>query len=129
MQSMSILYTTNQCLPVNSLQTNIRSNFYNVPGNPNWETALMIREYHSTLEFNPLMERTRKKNIRSSFYNVPGNQNWKTALMIREYQSTLEFNPLMDGGSIDDHQIKVCVRKRPQGTQSERTRCVNIFQF
>ena len=34
--------------------------------------------------------------------------------MIREYQSTLEFNPLMDGTSIDDHQITVCVRKRPQ---------------
>ena len=61
----------------------------------------MIREYHSTLEFNPLMERTRKKNIRSSFYNVPGNQNWKTALMIREYQSTLEFNPLMVGGEFN----------------------------
>ena len=53
---MSILYTTNQCLPVNSLQTNIRSNFYNVPGNPNWETALMIREHQSTLESNPLMD-------------------------------------------------------------------------
>ena len=58
MQSMSILYTTNQCLPVNSLQTNIRSNFYNVPGNPNCETALMIREYQTTLEFNPLMDGT-----------------------------------------------------------------------
>ena len=34
--------------------------------------------------------------------------------MIREYQSTLEFNPSMDGASIDDHQITVCVRKRPQ---------------
>lgn len=30
-----------------------------------------------------------------------------------EYQSTIDFRPLMDGLSIDDHQITVCVRKRP----------------
>lgn len=43
----------------------------------------------------------------------PGNPNWETAQMIREYQSTLEFNPLTDGQAIEDHQITVCVRKRP----------------
>ncbi|XP_058978434.1 kinesin-like protein Klp10A [Musca domestica] len=43
----------------------------------------------------------------------PGNPNWETAQMIREYQSTLEFNPLIDGAAVEDHQITVCVRKRP----------------
>ncbi|EDW45790.1 GM11264 [Drosophila sechellia] len=43
----------------------------------------------------------------------PGNPNWETAQMIREYQSTLEFVPLLDGQAVDDHQITVCVRKRP----------------
>ncbi|XP_013105122.1 kinesin-like protein Klp10A [Stomoxys calcitrans] len=43
----------------------------------------------------------------------PGNPNWETAQMIREYQSTLEFNPLIDGQAVEDHQITVCVRKRP----------------
>lgn len=30
-----------------------------------------------------------------------------------EYQSQIEFRPLIDGQAIDDHQITVCVRKRP----------------
>lgn len=30
-----------------------------------------------------------------------------------EYQSTIEFRPLVDGLPIEDHQITVCVRKRP----------------
>lgn len=30
-----------------------------------------------------------------------------------EYQSQIEFRPLTDGQAIEDHQITVCVRKRP----------------
>lgn len=30
-----------------------------------------------------------------------------------EYQSQIEFRPLHDGQAIEDHQITVCVRKRP----------------
>lgn len=31
----------------------------------------------------------------------------------REYQSTIDFRPLIDGQAFEDHQITVCVRKRP----------------
>lgn len=31
----------------------------------------------------------------------------------REYQSTIDFRPLIDGQAAGDHQITVCVRKRP----------------
>ena len=41
--------------------------------------------------------------------------------MIREYQSTIDFRPLVQGQSIDQHQITVCVRKRPLN-QKEQTR-------
>uniref|UniRef100_U5ELQ3 Kinesin-like protein n=1 Tax=Corethrella appendiculata TaxID=1370023 RepID=U5ELQ3_9DIPT len=43
----------------------------------------------------------------------PGNPNWELAAMIRSYQSQLEFKPLIDGLPYEDHQITVCVRKRP----------------
>ncbi|XP_070495628.1 kinesin-like protein Klp10A isoform X2 [Chironomus tepperi] len=43
----------------------------------------------------------------------PGNPNWELAAMIREYQSQIDFRPLIDGLTIEDHQITVCVRKRP----------------
>ena len=96
-------------------------------GNPNWETAQMIREYQSKLEFNPLMDgasiddhqitvcvrkrlqRGQSERPRCDLMNKdPGNPNCETVLMIREYQSTLEFNMLMDGASIDDDQITLC---------------------
>lgn len=43
----------------------------------------------------------------------PGNPNWEFLAMIREYRSNLEFRPLRENDSVEDHQITVCVRKRP----------------
>ncbi|XP_023931438.1 kinesin-like protein KIF2A [Lingula anatina] len=39
--------------------------------------------------------------------------NWEFLMMIREYQATLDYRPLTDSDPIEDHQICVCVRKRP----------------
>ncbi|CAH2050909.1 unnamed protein product, partial [Iphiclides podalirius] len=43
----------------------------------------------------------------------PGNPNWEFLAMIREYQSSIEFRPLVGTEPVEDHQITVCVRKRP----------------
>lgn len=43
----------------------------------------------------------------------PGNPNWEFLAMIREYQSNVEFRTLRENDVIEDHQIMVCVRKRP----------------
>lgn len=43
----------------------------------------------------------------------PGNPNWEFLAMIREYQSNVEFRTLRENDVIEDHQITVCVRKRP----------------
>ncbi|KAK6624856.1 hypothetical protein RUM44_011720 [Polyplax serrata] len=43
----------------------------------------------------------------------PGNPNWEFLAMIREYRSNLEFRPLKENDTIEEHQITVCVRKRP----------------
>ncbi|XP_047520045.1 kinesin-like protein Klp10A isoform X2 [Pieris napi] len=43
----------------------------------------------------------------------PGNPNWEFLAMIREYQSSIEFRPLLGNEPVEDHQITVCVRKRP----------------
>ncbi|XP_059619242.1 kinesin-like protein Klp10A isoform X1 [Phlebotomus argentipes] len=54
------------------------------------------------------------KEEKTALMNMdPGNPNWESAAMIREYQSTINFNPIHDGQAIEDHQITVCVRKRP----------------
>lgn len=43
----------------------------------------------------------------------PGNPNWEFLAMIREYQNSIEFRPLRESDVVEDHQITVCVRKRP----------------
>ncbi|XP_059045432.1 kinesin-like protein Klp10A [Achroia grisella] len=43
----------------------------------------------------------------------PGNPNWEFLAMIRDYQSSIEFRPLTGNEPVEDHQITVCVRKRP----------------
>ncbi|XP_031627205.1 kinesin-like protein Klp10A isoform X2 [Contarinia nasturtii] len=54
------------------------------------------------------------KEQKNALMNMdPGNPNWELAAMIREYQSQIDFRPLTDGQAIEDHQITVCVRKRP----------------
>lgn len=43
----------------------------------------------------------------------PGNPNWEFIQMIREYQADLDFKGLTMSDPVIDHQICVCVRKRP----------------
>ncbi|XP_058810453.1 kinesin-like protein Klp10A isoform X2 [Phymastichus coffea] len=43
----------------------------------------------------------------------PGNPNWEFLAMIRDYQGSIEFRPLRETDAVEDHQITVCVRKRP----------------
>ncbi|XP_018902670.2 kinesin-like protein KIF2A isoform X2 [Bemisia tabaci] len=43
----------------------------------------------------------------------PGQQNWEFLGMIRDYRSQINFRPLRDAEPVENHQISVCVRKRP----------------
>lgn len=84
--------------------------------------AAGARRSHALKEVERLKENREKRRARQAeikeekvalMNQDPGNPNWETAQMIREYQNTLEFVPLLDGQVVDDHQITVCVRKRP----------------
>nr|CAD7424097.1 unnamed protein product [Timema monikensis] len=43
----------------------------------------------------------------------PGNPNWEFLGMIRDYRSNIDFRPLRENDLVEDHQITVCIRKRP----------------
>ncbi|XP_034490738.1 kinesin-like protein Klp10A isoform X2 [Drosophila innubila] len=101
---------------VNSSITN-NSNNSTIPA-----AAAGARRSHALKEVERLKENREKRRARQAemkeekvalMNQDPGNPNWETAQMIREYQNTLEFVPLLDGQAVDDHQITVCVRKRP----------------
>lgn len=65
------------------------------PGNPNWEFLAMIRSV-------PVL----------SFLAWYHSRRWRLSVD-REYQNSIEFRPLRETDSVEDHQITVCVRKRP----------------
>lgn len=57
----------------------------------------------------------------------PGNPNWEFLAMIREYQNSIDFRPLRESDSVEDHQITVCVRKRPLNRKELNKKEVDVI--
>ncbi|XP_053984113.1 kinesin-like protein KIF2A isoform X3 [Hylaeus volcanicus] len=57
----------------------------------------------------------------------PGNPNWEFLAMIREYQNSIDFRPLRDTDTVEDHQITVCVRKRPLNKKENARKEVDVI--
>jgi len=56
----------------------------------------------------------------------PGNPNWEFLQMILDYKEQLEFNPLVDGDPMSNHQITVCIRKRPMSQKELKRKDVDV---
>lgn len=78
------------------------------------------REERRAKQAEALEEKQERKNI------DPGNPNWEFLCMIREYQDTLDFNPLTEADQVVEHQITVCVRKRPLNSKEMKKREVDV---
>ena len=46
--------------------------------------------------------------------------NWEFLEMIEEFRSNLEYDPISNSDPIIDHQINVCVRKRPINKKGDK---------
>ncbi|CAH0592772.1 unnamed protein product [Chrysodeixis includens] len=57
----------------------------------------------------------------------PGNPNWEFLAMIREYQNSIDFRPLTGNEPVEDHQITVCVRKRPLNKKENAKKEVDVI--
>ncbi|KAJ2947984.1 hypothetical protein O0L34_g9776 [Tuta absoluta] len=57
----------------------------------------------------------------------PGNPNWEFLAMIREYQNSIDFRPLNGTEPVEDHQITVCVRKRPLNKKEMNKKEVDVI--
>ncbi|CAB3241203.1 unnamed protein product [Arctia plantaginis] len=57
----------------------------------------------------------------------PGNPNWEFLAMIREYQNSIEFRPMTGNEAVEDHQITVCVRKRPLNKKEINKKEVDVI--
>ena len=79
------------------------------------------REERRAKQKDIIEEKEAQKNI------DPGNKNWEFLCMIREYQETLDFNPLSESDQVMDHQITVCVRKRPLNNKEVKKKDVDVI--
>ncbi|XP_012261011.2 uncharacterized protein LOC105688935 isoform X3 [Athalia rosae] len=69
-----------------------------------------------------------KKEEKEALMNLdPGNPNWEFLAMIRDYQNTIDFRPLRETDSVEDHQITVCVRKRPLNRKELNRKEVDVI--
>ncbi|XP_075216281.1 kinesin-like protein 10A isoform X2 [Lycorma delicatula] len=57
----------------------------------------------------------------------PGNPNWEFLGMIREYRANIDFRPLRETDPVEDHQITVCVRKRPLNKKEVTRKEVDVI--
>lgn len=66
-----------------------------------------------------------KENVAASKIDKT-NPNWAFLQMIEEYREGLEYKPLRGDDIIEDHQICVCVRKRPLNKKELDRRDVDV---
>ena len=54
------------------------------------------------------------------------NPNWEFLRMIHEYQAQLDYHPLSMQDAVYDHQICVCVRKRPMNPKEVQKKDIDV---
>ncbi|XP_063962664.1 kinesin-like protein KIF2A [Lytechinus pictus] len=53
--------------------------------------------------------------------------HWEFLKMIREFQAQLDFNPISTTDKVEDHQICVCVRKRPLNKKEQNKKDLDVL--
>lgn len=72
--------------------------------------------------------RQRQAELKEAMMNIdPGNPYWEFLAMIREYQNGIEFRPLRETDTVEDHQITVCVRKRPLNKKEHARKEIDVI--
>ncbi|XP_050466207.1 uncharacterized protein LOC126859218 isoform X3 [Cataglyphis hispanica] len=72
--------------------------------------------------------RQRQAELKEAMMNIdPGNPYWEFLAMIREYQNSIDFKPLRDSDTVEDHQITVCVRKRPLNKKEHTRKEIDVI--
>jgi len=70
------------------------------------------------------------KEEKEALMNVdPGNPNWEFLGMIRNYRAGIDFRPLRESDAVEDHQITVCMRKRPLNKKELNKKEVDVISI
>ncbi|CAL8070622.1 unnamed protein product [Calicophoron daubneyi] len=71
--------------------------------------------------------RAAQRAVRDQLDVDPTNPSYEFLLMINEYRSTLDYHPITNSDPIEDHQICVCVRKRPMNKKELTRREIDVI--
>nr|CAH8863478.1 unnamed protein product [Trichobilharzia regenti] len=71
--------------------------------------------------------RAAQKAVRDQIDLDPSNPSYEFHMMIHEYRNTLDYRPLTNTDPIEDHQICVCVRKRPMNKKELGRREIDVI--
>ncbi|XP_072047867.1 kinesin-like protein KIF2A isoform X2 [Amphiura filiformis] len=67
------------------------------------------------------------KEQRIKDVDLANNPNWEFLQMIREYKEELDFSPLTNADQVRNHQISVCVRKRPMNKKEHNKKDADVI--
>jgi kinesin family protein 2/24 len=102
-----------------------------VQGAAEWRRPSIVVKNIERIEKNREERRQRQaelKEEREVLMNMdPGNPNWMFLAMIREYLKDIEFRPLQETDPVEDHQITVCIRKRPLNKKEKSRKEVDVI--
>ncbi|XP_060515811.1 kinesin-like protein Klp10A isoform X2 [Cylas formicarius] len=69
-----------------------------------------------------------EKEAKEAFLKMdPGNPHWELLNMIADCRRGLEIKPLSENDPVEDHQITVCVRKRPLNKKEVARKEVDVI--
>ncbi|XP_033103671.1 kinesin-like protein KIF2A isoform X2 [Anneissia japonica] len=68
-----------------------------------------------------------QKQQRFKDAELANHPNWEFIRMIRDCQAELDFQPLSNNDRVEDHQITVCVRKRPMNKKEMNKKDIDVI--
>uniref|UniRef100_A0A915L4D1 Kinesin motor domain-containing protein n=1 Tax=Romanomermis culicivorax TaxID=13658 RepID=A0A915L4D1_ROMCU len=98
--------------------------------------AASKRKSHTVQEIEKLKKnrderRAKQEEMRQQKHDLqsvePGNPNWEFSQMIRDFRDKLEYQRLKISDNIEDHQICVCVRKRPLSSKDADKKEIDVI--
>ncbi|XP_066298858.1 kinesin-like protein KIF2A isoform X6 [Branchiostoma lanceolatum] len=72
------------------------------------------------------MEDEKKRRVNDPDFE-PGNPNWDFLQMVRAFRANLDIKTITNADPIEDHQICVCVRKRPLNKKEMAKKEVDVI--
>ncbi|VDP87644.1 unnamed protein product [Echinostoma caproni] len=103
-----------------------------LPANTGAASSGAVRKSNCVKEIELIKQRREERRaaqraVRDQIDLDPTNPSYEFHMMINEYRSTLDYRPITNTDPTEDHQICVCVRKRPMNKKELGRREIDVI--